>query len=97
MPSSLSSPSPLALGFLVRFKPAYVIVGVIPLGLLYVALAAWLFADRHLFVPVALPLFILLPTAFVVAIFLRYRLARVADHAAGAGARRQAPARPDDR
>ncbi|MGE0237644.1 MAG: adenylate/guanylate cyclase domain-containing protein, partial [Parvibaculaceae bacterium] len=65
-----------ALGFLVRLKPGHAILAVVPIGLVYVALAAWLFAERQLFVPVAVPLFILLPAAFVAAIFLRYRLAR---------------------
>jgi adenylate cyclase len=65
-----------ALGFLARFKPAYVIIAAIPIGILYVALAARLFTQSHLLAPVAAPVFILLPAAFVAAIFVRYRLAR---------------------
>jgi len=64
------------MGFLARFKPTYAIVAAIPIGLLYIAGAARLFAQGHLFVPVAIPVFIMLPAAFVVAIFMRYRLAR---------------------
>ncbi|WP_162918973.1 adenylate/guanylate cyclase domain-containing protein [Taklimakanibacter deserti] len=65
-----------AVGFLARFNPTYAILSAIPIGLLYVAFAAWLFARAHLFMPVATPVFILLPAAFVAAIFMRYRLAR---------------------
>jgi adenylate cyclase len=65
-----------SLGFLVRFNSNYAIVCAIPIGIVYVGLAARLFADAHLFLPVAVPVFILLPLAFVVAIFMRYRLAR---------------------
>jgi class 3 adenylate cyclase len=65
-----------ALGFLARFNPIYAIIGAIPIGIVYVVLAVQLFTQAHLFVPVATPVFILLPAAFVVAIFMRYRLAR---------------------
>jgi adenylate cyclase len=65
-----------ALGFLARFNPTYAIIAAIPIGFVYIILAARLFERAHLFVPVATPVFILLPAAFVAAIFLRYRLAR---------------------
>lgn len=84
---TLRRPSPLAmmlliatlaagLGFFARFNPTYAIISAVPIGLLYVGLAAWLFAGTHLFLPVALPAFVLLPGFFVIAIFMRYRLAR---------------------
>lgn len=65
-----------ALGFLARFNPTYAIAVAIPVGLVYVGLAARVFAQGHVFVPVAMPVFVLLPAAFVAAIFMRYRLAR---------------------
>jgi adenylate cyclase len=65
-----------AMGFLARFNSTYAIAAAIPMGLLYVGIAAQFFTRAHLFMPVAMPVFILLPAAFVVAIFLRYRLAR---------------------
>ena len=65
-----------ALGFLARFQPTYAILFALPIGVVYLGLATWLFTARHLFVPVGLPVFVLLPAAFVLAIFMRYRLAR---------------------
>lgn len=64
------------LGFLARFNPTYAIIAALPIGFLYILLAARLFDKAHLFVPVATPMFILLPAAFVTGIFVRYRLAR---------------------
>jgi adenylate cyclase len=65
-----------ALGFFARFNPTYAIIFAIPIAIVYIGLAARLFVQGHLFVPVAVPVFVLLPVAFVVAIFMRYRLAR---------------------
>jgi adenylate cyclase len=65
-----------ALGFFARFNPTYAIIFAIPIAIVYIGLAARLFVQGHLLVPIAVPVFILLPAAFVVAIFMRYRLAR---------------------
>jgi adenylate cyclase len=64
------------LGFLARFNPTYSIAAAIPLWLIYIGLAARIFAQSHLMLPVAAPLFVVIPLTFVVAVFMRYRLAR---------------------
>jgi adenylate cyclase len=65
-----------ALGFLSRARSELAMLAAPLLGVLYVAAASIAFSRFHLFLPVATPSFIVVPTAFVVAVFIRYRFAR---------------------
>jgi adenylate cyclase len=65
-----------ALGFVARVRSGTAMAAAPIAGLGYVAGAAVAFAQLHLFLPLATPVFVVAPAAFVVAVFIRYRLAR---------------------
>ncbi|HMB47053.1 MAG TPA: adenylate/guanylate cyclase domain-containing protein, partial [Afifellaceae bacterium] len=63
-------------GFIARARSGLAIFGVPVAAALYLAAATFVFSHMHMFLPIAGPVFIAAPAAFLLAIFIRYRLAR---------------------
>jgi adenylate cyclase len=80
----LSSMSALALtvvfgfvvGFLMRARVSLAMFAVPAAAAVYAVAAAVVFSRFRLFLPIAAPIFLFAPTAFALAVFLRYRFAR---------------------
>jgi adenylate cyclase len=65
-----------ALGYLARTRASYAMIAAPASALLYLAAAAFAFSNARLFLPLGTPIFVTAPTAFLVAIVIRYRFAR---------------------
>ncbi len=65
-----------ALGFLVRARSGYAMLVAPSAAILYLGAAAFAFSYARIFMPIATPVFVVAPTAFVLAIVVRYRFAR---------------------
>ena len=65
-----------ALGFLVRLRGGSALFVAPVAALSYFAIAAFAFSGARIFLPVATPLFVVAPTAFILTVVFRYRFAR---------------------
>lgn len=65
-----------ALGYLARTRASYAMIAAPASALVYLAAAVFAFTNARLFLPLGTPIFVTAPTAFLVAIIIRYRFAR---------------------
>jgi adenylate cyclase len=64
------------LGFLIRAHPRRALASVTLLAVMYVGASVFAFGKVRLFLPVATPLFFSAPSALILAVLIRYRVAR---------------------
>jgi adenylate cyclase len=63
-------------GFLARARAVYAMLAVPLTGMAYLLAAMFAFSNSRLLLPIGTPIFVVGPVAFVIAVFIRYRLAR---------------------
>lgn len=63
-------------GFLARARAFYAMLAVPLTGVAYLLAAVFAFSNSRLLLPIGTPIFVVGPVAFVIAVFIRYRLAR---------------------